>query len=253
MSQNLNQIPDIPLFIAEDDELGPLKNDPGNPLNRPLISSQKIGEGYLKTDLKSVQYGSYRQQDACLLILESTFHPWNSEGSIWKHVKLVITFNEMPTAGQIGPDSRNAPIVLALEALATSDTTPTAESDAWSQYEKDQHSDILNQAVFVSSCGSANEKGRDKAQVFLRAAIVVKHNRRFQARFEYNISAKIWYLNMKMGITRKLTGKLKNDDPVLFDSTAPMGFGLKDNDLTKIVLKDLLRPVVEGEKKKETG
>jgi hypothetical protein len=137
--------------------------------------------------------------------------------------------------------------------LATSDTTPTAESDAWSQYEKDQHPDILNQAVFVSSCGSANEKGRDKAQIILRAAIVVKHNGRFQARFEYNISAKIWHMNMTMGITMKLTGKLKNDDPVLFDSTAPMGFCLKDNDLTNILLKDLLRPVVEGEMKKETG
>jgi hypothetical protein len=114
MSQNLNQIADIPLIIAEDDELEPLKNDPWNSLNRPLISSQKIGEGYLKTDLKSVQYESYRQQDACLLILESTFHPWNSEGSTWKHVKLVIAFNEVPAAGQIKPDSRNAPIVLAL-------------------------------------------------------------------------------------------------------------------------------------------
>jgi hypothetical protein len=253
MSQNLNHIPDIPLFIAEDDELGPIKNDPQTLLNRPLISSQKVGEGYLKTDLKSVQYGSYRQQDACLLVLESTFHPWSSEGSVWKHVKVVITFNEIPAADQIRPDPRNAPIVLALESLATSGATPTAESGAWSQYEKDEHSDISNQAVFVSSCGSSNEKWRDKAQVILRAAIVLKHNGRFQAKFEYNISAKIWYLNLKMAITRKLTGKLKNDSPVLFDSTAPMGFSLTNNDLTKIVLKDLLRPVIEGEVKKETG
>jgi len=253
MSQNLNQVPDIPLSIAEDDELGPLKNDTLEPLNRPLISSQKIGEGYLKTDLKSVQYGSYRQQDACLLILESTFHPWSSRGSVWKHVKMVVTFHEMPAAEQIVPDPRNAPIVLALESSATSEATPTAESDAWFQYEKDQHSDISNQAVFVSSCRSDNEKGREKSQVVLRAAIIVKHRGRFQVRFEYNISAKIWYVNMKMEIVRKLTGKLNNDDPVLFDSAVPMGFSLADNDFTNVALKTLLQPVVEGGVKKESG
>src|SRR2546429_7516661 len=67
--KNLNQVPNVPLFVAEDDSLG---------------------EGYMKTDLKSVQYGRFTQQDACLLVLESTFHPWNSQGSLWRYLKVVI-------------------------------------------------------------------------------------------------------------------------------------------------------------------